>query len=147
MKLTLCFLLLTLSVPLFGQDTTSQDLSKELQQQMEHSTASSPFKGDGLSGTGRACSGYLRITPEFIHWDTGIYICRKVRYQVLASEKKGEAFHRVYKLLHRPAKCLFGVLELEHNADDPIWTLTAYKTVADRKKGYSPGTSVSCSLY
>jgi len=56
MKPTLYLLLLALSVPLFGQDTTSQDLSKELQQRMEHLTASSPFQGDGLSGTGRACS-------------------------------------------------------------------------------------------
>ncbi len=151
MKFTLWLVLLALSVPVFGQDTTSQDLSKEMEENMKHPAPASPFTGDGLSGSG-ICAGQLLIKPETLTWITVYSECRDVPYRTLQEKRGKDHLYAIYKLETHDKKCMFRVLILHHAAPPDgkqkgfEWNITGYGSWSGYKKK-DVGDQLSCNLY
>lgn len=106
--------------------------------------AASPFKGDGISGGGRACNGDLRIFADHLNWETSFSTCDHVPYKTLKTADKGVW---VYQLTAKPKGCLFTVLRVEHSADGSgSWEVTGYPSVeAWRRRSLSNVSD--CGMY
>jgi hypothetical protein len=104
---------------------------------------SSPFKGEGLAGGGRACNGILRIYPNYLDWETSFSTCDHVPYKTLQSSKNGPW---VYQLSPKKG-CLYSALEVRQHADGSgTWEASGYKTItAWRKREATPDSD--CPMY
>jgi len=103
---------------------------------------SSPFKGEGLSGGGRACNGILRIYPSYLNWETGFSTCDHVIYKALQNSKDGPWVYQ-----WNPKKgCLYSVLEVRQPKDGGFWNVVGYETVTAWRK-QDTNHVIACAMY
>jgi hypothetical protein len=151
MKFAIYLLLLALSAFSFGQDTISQDLSKEPGQEPKNPTPRSPFKGNGLDGSGH-CAGQLLIKPNMLTWDIVNSECHDVPYKTLEFTQHKYDLHAVYLLKTHNPKCKFKVLVLDYAAPPDgkqrgfEWNMTGYISWRSYKKN-DLTDQLSCNLY
>ncbi len=110
-----------------------------------------PFKGDGLSGSGQ-CAGKLLIKPHKLTWETVYIQCRNVPYRILDFKQTENHLRAVYLLESHDPKCRFKIVVLYHAAPPKgelggfEWNATGYGSW----KGYkadNPADQLSCNLY
>ncbi len=104
---------------------------------------SSPFKGEGLAGGGRACNGILRIYPNYLDWETSFSTCDHVPYKTLQSSKNGPWVYQ----FSRKKGCPYTVLEVQQpNEQNGFWNVTGYETIADWRK-QDTTHFIECAMY
>jgi hypothetical protein len=151
----LWLLLFVIPLTALGQDTLSQDLSKQMEQEEKqlnkHPPVSSPFRGDGMGGSGGHCAGNLLIKHKTLTWDTVYSECDDVPYKTLIFKQHADDLHAVYLLQTKDPKCGFKILVLDHTrhyseSRGKGWNVTGYGSW----KGYRTddiGDQLSCHLY
>jgi len=97
----------------------------------------------------------LYIRTKTVSWLTPFSQCRKVPYEVIERNQKGDERRFAFHLKQRNQACLFDVLYLYHS-DTPNpdigWHVIGYATQeeyqADKQDGYTANSprSQSCSL-
>ncbi len=91
---------------------------------------SSPFKGDGVSGSGRSCNGYLRIYPRYLNWEVTDFSCHHTAYEAI----KESPNEYIYRLKPWSRKCGFRILIVRHPDEWSGWQAVGYTSEADWHK-------------
>jgi hypothetical protein len=73
-----------------------------------------PYKGEGMEGSGTHCAGDLLIRPQTLTWTTVYSECRDVPYKTLEFKQNGDDLHAVYRLDTHDHKCKFRILVVDH---------------------------------
>ena len=90
-------------------------------------SAAAPVLG-AFQGTGRACSGSLRVTAKTLAWKAAFTNCGPVAYRALEPAGKGRA---AYALARQSASCPFAVVEVERMPEAAgMWNVTGHPTLA-----------------
>jgi hypothetical protein len=99
-----------------------------------------------FEGTGRACSGLLKITPKQLSWKTPFSPCPASAFTLVERRQNGGSTQWAYRFVSAPKSCLYKVVVLEKAGDTDDWawnvsgftSMTAYKTnsEADRLNCY-----------
>jgi hypothetical protein len=79
-----------------------------------------------FEGTGRACSGLLKITPKRMSWKTPFSPCPASAYTLVERRHKGGATLWTYRFIGSPKSCLYKVVVLEKTAPPDVWAWNAY---------------------
>jgi len=79
-----------------------------------------------FEGTGRACSGLLKITPKRMSWKTPFSPCPASAYTLVERRHKGGATLWTYRFIGSPKSCLYKVVVLEKTAPPQVWAWYAY---------------------
>jgi hypothetical protein len=79
-----------------------------------------------FEGTGRACSGLLKITPKRMSWKTPFSPCPASAYTLVERRHKGGATLWTYRFIGSPKSCLYKVVVLEKTAPPQVWAWNVY---------------------
>jgi hypothetical protein len=84
-----------------------------------------------FEGTGRACSGLLKITPKRMSWHTPFSPCPASAYTLMERRQKGGATQWAYRFVRSPRSCLYKVVVLEKavDTDDWAWNVSGFTSV------------------
>jgi hypothetical protein len=84
-----------------------------------------------FEGTGRACSGLLKITPKRMSWHTPFSPCPASAYTLIERRQKGGATQWAYRFIRSPRSCLYKVVVLEKavDTDDWAWNVSGFTSV------------------
>lgn len=107
--------------------------------------ARTPFTGKGLTGTGRACNGDLRIYPGYLDYSTSFFECSHVRYKKIQEDPRSMWAYRFTSAATK--RCPYQLLVVL--APDPqggFWRAVAWSSEAAwRKKDHDKEDS--CPMY
>jgi hypothetical protein len=67
-------------------------------------------------GTGRACSGHLTISPDWITWKMHFDSCNRVPYKIVKQEQSDKHKFVVYELEDKQ-KCPFHMITIEQRPE------------------------------
>ncbi len=70
-----------------------------------------------FEGTGRACSGRLKITPRRLSWNTAFSPCPASAYTLVERRQEGEATQWAYRFVRTPKSCFYKVVMLKKLVD------------------------------
>jgi len=70
-----------------------------------------------FEGTGRACSGLLKITPKRLNWNTAFSPCPASAYTLVERRREGDAAQWAYRFVRTPKSCFYKVVMLEKLVD------------------------------
>jgi hypothetical protein len=70
-----------------------------------------------FEGTGRACSGLLKITPKRLSWNTAFSPCPASAYTLVERRQESNATQWAYRFVHTPRNCFYKVVMLKKLVD------------------------------
>ncbi len=108
-------------------------------------TGRSPFSGKGLTGTGRACNGDIRIYPDYLDYSTSYSECNHMPYRTLPSDHD----HKwVYELVKPVKRCGIRILVVLAPAkpENGFWRVVMYPSLDTYRKKDLDRTD-SCPMY
>jgi hypothetical protein len=70
-----------------------------------------------FEGTGRACSGLLKITPTRLSWNTAFSPCPALAYTLVEHRREGDATQWAYRFVRTPKSCFYKVVMLKKLVD------------------------------
>jgi hypothetical protein len=92
------------------------------------------FNGLLEVGEGEQCQGKLLVTEKIIEWKTPFGHCQS-RYALLNKTDSGQDQHRVYRLISRGKRCLYGVVALSYQHDYlNYWNASWYRSIEHFKQ-------------
>ncbi|GGL42601.1 hypothetical protein GCM10010983_44790 [Caulobacter rhizosphaerae] len=74
-----------------------------------------------FEGTGRACSGLLKITPRRLSWSPPFNPCPPTAYTLAERRQEGSVTRWAYQRVGAPKSCLYKVVVLEKAVDTDDW--------------------------
>lgn len=100
-----------------------------------------------FEGTGRACSGLLRITPRRLSWKTPFSSCPTLPFTLAERRQKDGTTRWIYQRVGAPKSCLYKVVILEKTVDPDersSWDVYGFTSM----KAYKSGSNVwlNCPL-
>ncbi|MFI8615223.1 hypothetical protein ACIGHN_06920 [Acidovorax sp. NPDC077693] len=99
------------------------------------------FTGD-FEGTGRACSGELRVRTKTLEWRSSFSTCLPAHYEVLERSAHGSMERIVFRLKKRSSQCRYPVIEAARTSDYG-WNVTGYQSLEGFQKKELPDWSNS----
>jgi hypothetical protein len=72
-----------------------------------------PLQLGVFEGTGRACSGLLKITPKRMSWNTAFSPCSASAYTLVERRQEGGATQWAYRFTRTPKSCFYKVITLK----------------------------------
>ncbi len=70
-----------------------------------------------FEGTGRACSGLLKITPRRLSWSPPFNPCPPTAYTLAERHQEGSVTRWVYQRVGAPKSCFYKAVVLEKTVD------------------------------
>jgi hypothetical protein len=70
-----------------------------------------------FEGTGRACSGLLKITPKRLSWNTAFSPCPASAHTLVERRQESNATQWAYRFVHTPKNCFYKVVMLKKLVD------------------------------
>jgi hypothetical protein len=70
-----------------------------------------------FEGTGRACSGLLKITPKRLSWSTAFSPCPASAYTLVERRQESNATQWAYRFVDTPKNCFYKVVMLKKLVD------------------------------
>jgi len=70
-----------------------------------------------FEGTGRACSGLLKITPKRMSWHTPFSPCPASAYTLIERRQEGDGAQWAYRFVRTPKSCFYKVVMLKKLVD------------------------------
>lgn len=99
-----------------------------------------------FEGTGRACSGLLKVTPKRLSWKTPFSPCPASAYTLVERRQKGGATLWTYRFIGSPKSCLYRVVVLEKTAPPDVWAWNAYGFTSMKAYRADSKDQLSCYL-
>jgi hypothetical protein len=99
-----------------------------------------------FEGTGRACSGLLKITPKRMSWKTPFSPCPASAYTLVERRHKGGATLWTYRFIGSPKSCLYKVVVLEKTAPPQVWAWYAYGFTSMKAYKADSNDQLNCYL-
>lgn len=92
-------------------------------------------------GSGRACTGHLKITTKTISWKSSFSQCGPSRYGMERGTKNGAV---TYSLLKPGQRCSYPFLTLQQtDANDDAWEVIGFTSHEDYDAGHH---SIACPM-
>jgi hypothetical protein len=85
-----------------------------------------PLQLGVFEGTGRACSGLLKITPKRMSWNTPFSPCPASAFTLVERRQKGATTQWAYQFVGAPKSCLYKVVVLEKTVPPDVWAWNVY---------------------
>jgi hypothetical protein len=100
-----------------------------------------------FEGTGRACSGLLKITPKRLSWSPPFNPCPPSAFTLAERRQEGATTQWIYQRVGAPKSCLYKVVILE-KAVDPSDTTSWSAYGFTSMKAYKANSNVwlNCPL-
>jgi hypothetical protein len=100
-----------------------------------------------FEGTGRACSGRLKITPKRLSWSPPFNACRPTAFTLAERRQEGGDTQWIYQRVGASKRCFYKVVVLQKTAepdDRTTWNVTGFVSM----KAYKAGSNVwlSCPM-
>jgi hypothetical protein len=99
-----------------------------------------------FEGTGRACSGLLKITPKRMSWKTPFSPCTASAYTLVERRHKGGATLWTYRFIGSPKSCLYKVVVLEKTAPPQVWAWNVYGFTSMKAYKADSNDQLNCYL-
>ncbi|CAN7514045.1 hypothetical protein [Caulobacter sp. LjRoot300] len=99
-----------------------------------------------FEGTGRACSGLLKITPKRMSWKTPFSPCPASAYTLVERRHKGGATLWTYRFIGSPKSCLYKVVVLEKTPPPQVWAWYAYGFTSMKAYKADSNDQLNCYL-
>jgi hypothetical protein len=117
----------------------------------ETPAATSPFSEPRLQlgvfeGTGRACSGLLKITPKRMSWSPPFNPCPPTAYTLAERRQEGATTRWAYQRVGAPKSCFYKAVVLE-KAVDPDGRVSWNAVSFNSMKAYKAKSNVWLSCY
>jgi len=100
-----------------------------------------------FEGTGRACSGLLKITPKRLSWSPPFSPCPPSAYTLAERRQENGATRWAYRLVGAPKSCTYKVVVLEKKLVAPdnwiAWNALGYTSM----KAYKADSDVRLACY
>jgi hypothetical protein len=90
-----------------------------------------------FSGTGRACSGALKIRAKTIEWKSSFSVCKPTGYEILDQDLSSDHRRITYRLKSQSKRCRYVVVEVEH-VGGAGWNVNGYQSVDAYKNRDAP---------
>ena len=111
MKPSPCFLLLALAL---CAPAAARDRAPDKPAPAAAAPPSEPRLQLGVfEGTGRACSGLLKITPKRLSWNTAFSPCPASTYTLVERRQEGDGAQWAYRFVRTPKSCFYKVVMLK----------------------------------
>lgn len=93
-------------------------------------------------GSGRACTGHLKITAKAINWKSSFSQCGPSRYSIVGGGTKSGAV--TYHLLKPGQRCSYPFLTLHHtDTNDDAWEVVGFTSREDYEAEHH---SIACPM-
>lgn len=101
-----------------------------------------------FEGTGRACSGLLKITPKRLSWNTSFSPCSASAFTLVERRQEGGATQWAYRFVRTPKSCFYKVVMLKKvvNPDARIEWHTSGFTSMEAYKADAKVDRLNCPL-
>jgi hypothetical protein len=99
-----------------------------------------------FEGTGRACSGLLKITPKRMSWKTPFSPCPASAYTLVERRHKGGATLWTYRFIGSPKSCLYKMVVLEKTAPPQVWAWNVYGFTSMKAYKADSNDQLNCYL-
>jgi hypothetical protein len=99
-----------------------------------------------FEGTGRACSGLLKITPRRLIWSPPFNPCPPTAYTLAERRQEGSVTRWVYQRVGAPKSCFYKAVVLEKTVDSDgriSWNAVSFTSM----KAYKANSNVWLSCY
>ena len=99
-----------------------------------------------FEGTGRACSGLLKITPRQLSWSPPFNPCPPTAYTLAERHQEGSVTRWVYQRVGAPKSCFYKAAVLEKTVDPDgriSWNAVSFTS----NKAYKANSNVWLSCY
>ena len=90
-----------------------------------------------FSGTGRACSGSLKIRTKTIEWTSSFSVCKPTGYEILDKDPSSDHQRIAYRLKSQSKHCRYAVVEIEH-VSNAGWNVNGYQSLDAYKNREAP---------
>jgi hypothetical protein len=145
MKPSPCFLLLALAL---CAPAAARDRAPDKPAPAAAAPPSEPRLQLGVfEGTGRACSGLLKITPKRLSWKTPFSSCPTLPFTLAERRQEDGTTRWAYRRVGAPKSCFYKVVVLEKKLVAPdnwiAWNALGYTSM----KAYKADSDVRLACY
>jgi hypothetical protein len=100
-----------------------------------------------FEGTGRACSGLLKITPKLLSWSPPFNPCPLSAFTLAERRQEGATTQWIYQRVGAPKSCLYKVVILEKAVDpDDRTSWSAYGFTSMKAYRANSNVWLNCPL-